>query len=186
MTYETHNKNKNKGYRGPRRNWRISRHTPYNALAAKNFRTVEKMFYYYRKIKLAVEEIRGEQGFYKGGAPTGGAPTNHAFVSDPTASMALKRYAPIKRIVLNAETLHEDVVENPESWLQVVEQTLMAFDGDSELVGKLIRRRYIKNEPMPTTCIDLEINKNKYYALRDIGISYARECAIQLGLIKAF
>lgn len=59
-------------------------------------------------------------------------------------------------------------------------------DDEDELVSEVLRRRFFENEPMRRTQTELAISEDKYYRLRDIGIGYARECAIQLGLIKVF
>lgn len=170
MIYETHK---------DKRNWRQSRKPQ------QGFALVEKMFYYYQRIKREVELIRREQGYYQSGGRTGGGSSNHAFVSDPTATIAMKHYQPLSKIIINADRIDEEVITQPEKWLAVVEQTLLHFE-DEELVNDLLRRRFLDNEPMARTCIELEIGYNKYYRLRDIGIGYARECAIQLGLIKVF
>lgn len=54
MTYETHN----------RRNWRASR-TDKSSKEYRYFRLLEKMFYYYHRIKKAVEEVKRERGYYQ-------------------------------------------------------------------------------------------------------------------------
>lgn len=162
-----------------RRKWRRSRKTQCG------FGLVEKMFWYYNRIKKEVEIIRSEQGYYRSGGKTGGGSSNHAFISDPTATIAMKHYQPVAKVVINAEKLDEEVVVQPEKWLTVVEQTFCNFE-DEELINELLRRRFFENEPMARTCTEIGIGYDKYYRLRDIGISYARECAIQLGLIKVF
>lgn len=188
MTYETHNKKNGKRYSPYRvkKNWRIGNKRMMPALTVEQgFRLVEKMFWYYKRVKQAVDEYRAEIGYYQSGNKTGGAPTSHAFVSDPTASLAMRRSAVIGKVVINADTPYEDVIARPEDWLYIVEHTL-AYFADEELVGDVLRRRYLENEPMATTCIELGIKKDKYYKLNEIGIRYARECAIQIGLVRVF
>ena len=146
---------------------------------------VEKMFYYYTRIKKAVNEIRAEQGYYQGGGKTGGGGSSHAFISDPTATIAIKHIQPIRKVIINADKPTEEVITTPEKWITVVEQTFSCFE-EEELVADVLKRRFFDNEPMAKTCIDLEISCDKYYRLRDTGIEYARECAIQIGLIKVF
>jgi hypothetical protein len=166
-----------KGYR----NWRISsghRH-------AKDFGFVEKIFWCYNQIVRAVEEIRAEQSYYKASAPTGGAGTNHAFISDPTSQLAIQHAEKIRRVIINPGSSWESSIDYPEDWIVVVHETLKHFQSD-ELEHIVLLHRYIKDEPMATTCIDLEITKERYYDARDAGINFARECAIQLGLIKVF
>lgn len=164
-----------------RRKWRATRKPQ------RGFGLVEKMFYYYDRIKREVEICREEQGYYQSGGKTGGGSCTHAFISDPTATIAMKHYQPLAKVIINAERLDEEVIAQPEKWLTVVEQTLFFFsDNEDELVSEVLRRRFFENEPMRKTQLDLEIGVEKYYRLRDIGIGYARECAIQLGLIKVF
>lgn len=163
-----------------RRKWRRNKKTQ------QGFGLVEKMFWYYDRIKREVEIARAEQGYYQSGGKTGGGSSNHAFISDPTANIAMKHYQPIAKVIIDAEKLNEQIIAQPEKWLVVVEQTFMFFDDDPAPVSEVLRRRYLENESIIRSCIDLEITDDKYYKLRDIGIGYARECAIQLGLIKVF
>ena len=164
-----------------RRKWRATRKPQ------RGFGLVEKMFYYYDRIKREVEICREEQGYYQSGGKTGGGSSTHAFISDPTATIAMKHYQPLAKVIINAERLDEEVIAQPEKWLTVVEQTLFFFsDNEDELVSEVLRRRFFENEPMRRTQTELAISEDKYYRLRDIGIGYARECAIQLGLIKVF
>lgn len=165
-----------------RRKWRATRKPQ------RGFGLVEKMFYYYDRIKREVEICREEQGYYQSGGKTGGGSSTHAFISDPTATIAMKHHQPLAKVIINAERLDEEVIAQPEKWLTVVEQTLFFFSSDEEeeLVGEVLRRRFFENEPMRRTQTELAISEDKYYRLRDIGIGYARECAIQLGLIKVF
>lgn len=177
MTYETDKH---------RRNWRVSKeasapdkyHTP-------GFARVEKMFYYYPRIVRAVNEIRSGQGYYQSGHKDNGGSSNRAFISDPTYQIAIKHLERIPKVVIHSDAFNEDTVFRPEDWIAVVDETLAKFP-ESNLTGCIIRKRYLANEPMPTTCIRYELTYSRYYRLRDIGINYARECAIQIGLIKVF
>lgn len=81
---------------------------------------------------------------------------------------------------------HDFFDTEPKKWLRVIEETFKYFQQDDGLVGDILVRRYIRNEGFPKSCCDLDIGDNKYYRARDAGLQYARECAIQLGLIKAF
>lgn len=185
MTYETLNENEIANSKlvdipqTERRNWRKTRKQQ------QGFGLVEKMFYYYERIKREVQIARAEQGYYQSGGKTGGGSSGHSFISDPTATIAMKHYQPIAKVIINAEKLNEEVIAQPEKWLVVVEQTFIFFENE-EFISELLRRRFFENEPMVRTCTELEIGYDKYYRLRDIGIGYARECAIQLGLIKVF
>lgn len=166
------------GTRKARRNWRTKRQED------AGFALIEKMFWYYNKIKQAVNEIHAEIGYYQGGKGDTASSSTHSFISDPTANMAIKHSAKVEKVIINSGNINEDVISRPEDWLFVIEQTYRRFP-DTGIVGKVLRKRFT-NEPWPTTCIDLNISKDKYYASRDTGIRYARECAIQIGLIKVF
>jgi hypothetical protein len=143
------------------------------------------MFWHYTEIKREVEEIRAEMGYYQSHNSDGGASSNRAFISDPTASTALKRVGEIKKVIINSGRIDEDTIMDPEKWVKAIDQTMIRTKREP-LIYEVLNRRFMKNEPMPTTCIDMEISKNKYYRLRDAGLYYAKECAIQLGLIKVF
>lgn len=178
MTSETHNKH---------RNWRARRLGTQSREVG--FGLVEKMFWNYKKIKRAVDDARLELGYYSSGGKTGGAPTNHSFVSDPTATLALRHAAAIKQVTIDVGKASEEVIKRPEDWIFVVEHTYQHFKefdaATGDVVSCVLTQRF-DNEPYPKTCVRLEITKDKYYNARDIGIRYARECAIQLGLIKVF
>lgn len=166
------------------KNWRYSK-GGFAFNDNKTFRLLENVFWHYKQIKKEVEEIRSEMSYYQSQKNDGGGSSNRAFVSDPTASTAMKMTEKIPKIVIDSGKLTEETIVNPEDWLIVVEQTMNYMNAE-EFVGEVLRRRFFRNEPMATTCIDLEIDKNKYYAFRDIGLRFAKECAIQLGLIRVF
>ena len=181
MTLEMRNNIK---FRRRRKNWRHTRDDRYYD-SGKEFKLLEKMFWHYNEIKREINEIRAEMGYYQSHKADGGASSNRAFISDPTASTALKRIGEIHKVIINSGRLDEDTIEEPERWLIAIEQTMIRVKKEP-LMYEVLNRRFMLNEPMPTTCIDLEISKNKYYRLRDAGLYYAKECAIQLGLIKVF
>lgn len=167
------------------RNWRSARRRKF-AHSSNDYRQVEKMFYCYKEIKQEVEEIRSEQGCYQSGHKEGGGSSNHAFISDPTSQLAIKHTEEIKKIVINAGSLYPTTISLPERWIFVVEQTLKYFKGE-QIILEVIKRRYFKNEGYVRTCSDLDIeNFDDYYEAKDEGLKYARDCAIQMGLIKVF
>lgn len=182
MTLEMRN---NRTNRRRRKNWRYTRDDRFCG-SGKELRLLEKMFWHYNDVKREVEEIRAEMGYYQSHKSDGGASSNRAFISDPTASTALKRVGEIHKVIINSGKLDEDTIHEPEQWIVAIEQTMLYAKRRELLVYEVLDRRFMKNEPMPTTCIDLEISKDKYYRLRDAGLYYAKECAIQLGLIKVF
>ncbi len=180
MTLETHNPYKR------HRAWR-KRHSD---LGISSFSYIEKMFYYYKAILKAVQEVRKEQGYYKsstGSFDSGGGGSMRPFAaSSPTVTSALRHCTPIHTVVIFADKYTENVIKEPEKWLTVVEQTLLYFEEREPLVAAVLRRRFLDNEPLQKTCEALAVTRDKFYRLRDIGIHYARECAIQLGLVRVF
>lgn len=182
MTSEMRNSIK---FRRRRKNWRYTRDDRFYD-SGKELRLLEKMFWHYNDIKREVDEIRAEMGYYQSHNSDGASSSNRAFISDPTASTALKRVGDIHKVIINSGKLEEDTIVEPEKWIVAIEQTMLCAKKREPHIYEVLNRRFIKNEPMPTTCIDLEISKDKYYRLRDAGLYYAKECAIQLGLIKVF
>ncbi|MBR5172497.1 MAG: hypothetical protein IKW14_03765 [Phascolarctobacterium sp.] len=182
MTLEMRN---NRTNRRRRKNWRYTRDDRFYD-NGKELRLLEKMFWHYNEIKREVEEIRAEMGYYQSHKSDGGGSSNRSFISDPTASAAIKRAGDIHKVIINSGKLDEDTILEPEKWIVAIEQTMLCAKKREPHIFEVLDRRFIKNEPMPTTCIDLEISKDKYYRLRDAGLYYAKECAIQLGLIKVF
>lgn len=188
MTLETHSGVANPPVRRRhrRRNWRYARDDRFFD-DGKEFKLLEKMFWHYKDIKKEVDEIRAEMGYYQSHkSDGGGGSSNRPFISDPTASQALRRVSDIHKVIINTGKLDEDTIVDPERWLVVIEQTMTYTSKKEPLAHQILDRRFFKNEPMPTTCIELEVSKDKYYRLRDAGLHYAKECAIQLGLVKVF
>lgn len=184
MTLETLNNNF-PTRRRRRKNWRFARDDRFFD-SGKEFRLLEKIFWNYEAMKKEVEEVRAEMGYYQSHKSDGATSSNRAFISDPTASTAIKRAQAIPKIILNNGKIDEYVIHEPEKWMVAVEQTMKYTSERESMVYEVLLRRFFKNEPMPTTCIDLEVSKDKYYRLRDAGLYYTKECAIQLGLIKVF
>lgn len=177
MTLETHKRS---------RNWRSARGKRKFSKDSCDYRQLEKMFYCYKEIKHEIDDIKAEQGYYQSGHKEGGGSSNHAFISDPTSQLAIKHTTEIKKVVIRADTFTESVINLPERWIFVVEQTLNYFKSN-ELIREIIIRRYFKNEGYVRTCAELNIeNFDDYYNAKDAGLKYARDCAIQVGLIKVF
>lgn len=148
----------------------------------------EKMFWLHRELAEAVAEALAERSYYRagaptGGAPTGGAPTSHAYVSDPTASLAMKFSEPLKRVVVGRGTPYECAVSRPEEWLLVIRKTLEVHP-EGTPVGEVLRGRYERNRASTVTCSELGINLEQYHRYKAIGIEFAKDYAIQLGLIR--
>ncbi len=139
---------------------------------------IEKRFYQYEKIKKAVWEARNDSGIGR----TGGNSTGHAFVSDPTANVAVKEAMPIKSVTIKVCN-DTEIIKQPEKWLQVIEATYAHYAGKS--IEKLLQQRY-KGETYNHTCIDLGISPNIYYCMIREANQFSLACACQAGLVKVF
>ncbi len=140
---------------------------------------IEKRFYQYEKIKKAVWEARNDSGVGR----TGGNSTGHAFVSDPTANVAIKEVMPIKTVTIKIGKYDTETIKQPEKWLQVIETTYKHYAGKT--IEKLLQQRY-KGETYQHTCIDLGISPNIYYCMIREANQFSLACACQAGLVKVF
>lgn len=166
------------------KNWRASKSNQMFS-QERDFRLLEKRFWHYNRIKQAYKDAMEEQKLYLKARPMGVGGHSTGSISNPTQSMALQE--PVKVVMVVTETKESYPLENPADWIQVVDETLKYFGKVDTLVKEVLQRRYFTNEGSVRTCIDLDINNvNKYYKARDVGLQYARECAIQLGLLRAF
>lgn len=145
-----------------------------------NQKYIEKIFYSYDKIKRAVEEAKSDPASNR----TGGNSSGHAWVSDPTANVAIRAATPIAVVVIETRKgMESDRIREPEKWLRVVEATYEYFDG--KLAGAVTKRRF-SGEDYRKTCQDLCISQNIYYCItRDVS-HYAQLCAVGLGLMTPF
>ncbi|WP_196606610.1 hypothetical protein [Pectinatus frisingensis] len=139
---------------------------------------IEKRFYQYEKIKKAVWEARNDSGIGR----TGGNSTGHAFVSDPTANVAVKEVMPIKSVTIKVCN-DTETIKQPEKWLQVIEATYNHYS--EGIVVDLLKCRY-SNEPYQQTCMNLHISTSLYYQMLIEARQYALACACQVGLVKVF
>ncbi|WP_432748218.1 hypothetical protein [Pectinatus frisingensis] len=140
---------------------------------------IEKRFYQYEKIKKAVWEARNDSGVGR----TGGNSTGHAFVSDPTANVAVKEVMPIKTVTIKIGKYDTETVKQPEKWLQVIEATYNHYS--EGIVIDLLKHRH-SNEPYQQTCMNLHISSSTYYQMIVEVQQYALACACQVGLVKVF
>lgn len=145
-----------------------------------NQKYIEKIFYSYDKIKRAVEEVKSDPASNR----TGGNNSGHAWVSDPTANVAIRAATPIAVIVIETRKgMESDRIREPEKWLRVVEATYEYFSG--RMTADVIRRRF-SGESYGDTCDMLHISKNIYYLHCEEALHYASLCAVGLGLMSPF
>lgn len=150
---------------------------------SKAFRLMEKLFWNYADIVNEVNLLRKEQDYYKIGEPTGGAPTGHAYVADPAASLTIKHNQKIEKISLEKGTPSENTVYYPEEWLDLIKDVLTMFK-DDKLVGDVLMRRYIWGEDLAVTCKNLKLNYGQYRLARNVGMYRAIAEAWLRGLLE--
>lgn len=146
-----------------------------------NVRTFEFMIRNEKKIREAVEEARSGQSGHTGGTPTG-----HAYISDPTAGEAIRNAEELRFVEIEGGGR----VEWPERWLRVIE-AVRAWCEFSYLRREILRRRY-NGESWTKTCAEIKISRDRYLSetryreiIRSIR-SYALQCAAQVGVVKVF
>jgi hypothetical protein len=135
---------------------------------------VKQRFFQIGKIMTAVAAVRLDNG----GGHTGGSASGHAQISDPTALAAVRCAERLQKIVIDSGKDAGEIVENPEEWINVFKIVLDNFDGS--MTGKVIRRRFWKQEPWTASCNALSISKTKYYVCEAEAI----ECGIVHGAQK--
>ena len=140
-----------------------------------NVRKIEFMIRHEKQIAEAVAEAKlAPRGH------TGGAPSGHSFVSDPTAAQAIRNADEVSIVDLAGGGR----VEFPERWLKVI-AAVREWCGQDSIRGEIFKRRYA-GESYITTCYTLHIVQQTYSVLlRDIR-DYAIKCACQVQLIKVF
>lgn len=140
---------------------------------------IEKRFYQYEKIKKAVHEARHDPASTK----TGGNSSGHAFVSDPTANVAMKEVMPLRSVVIEVGKNEVETVREPEKWLKIVEQTYLYYKNG--IVYDILKFRY-SGDTYQKTCQQLHISSSTYYQMITEAQHYALACACQVGLVKVF
>ncbi len=147
----------------------------------RNVRAFEFMIRNEKKIRDAVEEARANKGGHTGGTPTG-----HAFISDPTAGEAIRNVEELSFVEIEGGGR----VEWPERWLSVID-AVRAWCEPFYLRREILRRRY-NGESWTKTCAEIKISRDRYLSetryreiIRSIR-SYALQCAAQVGVIKVF
>ena len=140
-----------------------------------NVRRIEFMIRNERKIKEAVEEAklcpRGH---------TGGAPSGHSYVSDPTAAQAIRQADELSFVEIDGG----GKIQWPERWLSVI-AAVREWCGRDTIRAEIFKRRY-KGESYLATCVDLMVTQHTYHDLLQEIRQFAIQCACQCQLIKVF
>lgn len=140
-----------------------------------NIERIEEVFRQEKEIReLVLEKKLGQKGH------TGGAPTGHSFISDPTASQALRNADEVDFILLDDVKFFR-----PEAWLMVVDAVKNWCSRDV-IKSEIYKRRYTVGESSQSTCIATNIEINTYYYFLKEIRSYALQCAAQMQVIRIF
>ena len=124
----------------------------------KIFRLIEKHLYNQAAIEKAVKNAREEQVIGRA-SRIGGGGSGHAFISDPTASIAIKFATPINSIYVDGM----GTVHNPEQWVTVMND---AYRGQPEWLRKLFKRRYYyRNSSVQYLAIEYNLSLSGCYNL---------------------
>lgn len=135
------------------------------------FRKIDFIFYNEEKIRIAVAEIRADDGRPR--------LKQKIECTDPTAVQAIRNLTPITSVMINSE----QAIEYPERWLEVIDKTWEWAQKQKDCRYEVARRRYAK-EDYKKTCYELYISRNTYRRLLDLVRMYASLHAVQLGLIR--
>ena len=140
-----------------------------------NVRKIEFMIRHEKQIAEAVEEAKlAPRGH------TGGAPSEHSFVSDPTAAQAIRNADEVSIVDLEGGGR----VEFPERWLKVV-SAVRAWCGTDTIRAEIFKRKY-NGEAYHSTCYVLHIAERTYYDILAEIRGYALQCAAQMQVVKIF
>lgn len=146
-------------------------------LLEQHLKRVERHFLQRKRIQSMVDDIKAERVARKGFTGGGG----HAFVSDPTAIVAIKNATPIRSIKLDMG-VYEMTVFHPEAWLAVIAETYRLYDG--QLAGKAMRERYEGDKSPDVIWGLMGINKPCYYRWREEFLTDATILATKKKLIE--
>jgi hypothetical protein len=122
----------------------------------------DRLFFRANLISRAVADLHGE-----GVARAEGS-------ADPTARTAIELLEPIKNVM---------GLEDPETWLRVIEDTWYQYPVDGLIGGAMYHRYYLK-ESAETTCILLCLSRGTYFNWREEFLTYASLTAAQLGVFQ--
>ncbi|MBR3746244.1 MAG: hypothetical protein IKP64_01900 [Selenomonadaceae bacterium] len=134
------------------------------------FRKIDFVFYNESKIRLAIAEMRLDDG--RPHLPSNG-------ISNPTMMQAIRNLTPLAKVSLGNG--HD--IEFPERWLEVIDKTWSWAKAQPDCRAEVARRRYAK-EDYRKTCHELNISNSTRRRLFDFVRMYAALHAVQLGLIR--
>lgn len=137
----------------------------------RNVRKIEFMIRHEKEIAAAVEEarlcVRGH---------TGGTPSGHSYVSDPTAAQAIRKAEELPFVEIDKLGR----VEWPERWLKVV-AAVREWCGRDTIRAEVFKRRYV-----PKFRSEMRLASSTYYFMLGRIFDHSLQCAAQAQVIKIF
>ena len=143
----------------------------------KNVDKIEDIFRREKEIREAVLEAKLGTGGHTGGAPSG-----HSYISDPTPAAALRRAAELSCVTLYPS---KERIFRPEAWLAVVD-AVKAWCGRDTVKAEIFKRRYTGKEKSYDTCLEIHVEKSTYYSILMEIRNFALACAAQEQLVRVF
>lgn len=140
-----------------------------------NVRRVEWHIKHEREIRDAVTEAKTSSGGHTGGAPSG-----HTYISDPTAIQAIRAADELRVVDIEGGGR----VEWPERWLTVID-AIKRWCGTDTIRAEIFKRRF-RGESYVVTCDDLHIGQSTHSAIMAEIRGYEVQCACQAQLVKVF
>ena len=132
-----------------------------SVLSRKQKKCLDKLFFDSAALEQAVRELRSVAVAAAGQS------------ADPTARQAVEGVAEMPEAM---------GYKRPEAWLQVVELTWSKYHSET-VIGRTMRRRYIRRESAETTCIYEHISAGTYWNWREDFVTYAAIVAARKGLL---
>lgn len=142
----------------------------------RNVDKIEDMFRREQELSDAILESKiGTHGH------TGGTPTGHTYISDPTAISAIRRAVELDTVTLKDGTR----IFKPEKWLEVI-HAVKEWCAKDTLKEEVYKRRYLKRESYVATCSDIHVVQQTYSLLLWDIRNFALQCAAQAQLIRVY
>lgn len=134
-------------------------------------------------IRRAVVETRA-----KASSRTGGGSSSHCYVSDPTATEAIRNVTEVIQISIEYGPRglygrEKKKIKYPERWLKVITWTKEYYNSQERPEqAKLYAARFIHKQDRDTICQDMGIKHGKYHAAINDILAFATGVAVGLGI----
>ena len=145
-------------------------------LLDKERKKIRRFFLWEKHIREAVSEARTkreESKHYKSALG----------YDDPTGGIVVRKYSLIRRVSLQLHSGKRIIINHPELWLKVLEDTYALYEG--QLIAELIRARARHNRKSPEALADLNcISLNTYYRWEREFLDDAALLAAERGILR--